>query len=97
FMEYYNSRVFSVKDTLVTPKRFHDWLHEGLLPMEIPEGKKNMMSMPEFIWVKLINRLRQVGAPLEHIRELKEYLFKPIDLQYLNNELADDSKARAKV
>ncbi|MCC9168628.1 hypothetical protein [Pontibacter harenae] len=81
--ERYYSRVFSVKDAFITPKRFHDWLRSGLLPLDIPEGKKNLMNLPEFIWVKLISRLRQVGTPLEHIQALKEYLFAEIDVQAL--------------
>ncbi|MBF9255013.1 hypothetical protein I2I11_17060 [Pontibacter sp. 172403-2] len=95
FMEHYHSRMFSVRDALVTPKRFHDWLREGLLPLEVPEGKKNLMSLPEFIWVRLIDKLRQVGTPLEHIRELKDFLFTPIDPEYLQQVLREQQGARA--
>ncbi|GHA61667.1 hypothetical protein [Pontibacter akesuensis] len=95
FMAHYHSRLFTVRDTLVTPKRFHDWLHEGLLPLEVPEGKKNMMSLPEFVWVKLIDKLRQVGTPLDHIRELKGFLFTKVDPQHLRQALSEQQGARA--
>lgn len=84
--ERYYSRVFSVKDAFITAKRFHDWHRSGLLPLDIPEGRKNLMNLPEFIWVKLIDRLRKVGTPLEHIQPLKEFFFTEIDTQALAAE-----------
>lgn len=91
--ERYYSRVFSVKDAFITPKRFHGWLHAGLLPLDMPEGKKTLMNLPEFIWVRLIDRLRQVGVPLEHIQQLKAYLFTEVDLQALGQQMATASTA----
>ncbi|MCC9168125.1 hypothetical protein [Pontibacter harenae] len=93
--ERYYSRVFSVKDAFITAKRFHDWLRSGLLPLDIPEGKKNLMNLPEFIWVKLISRLRQVGTPLEHIQALKEYLFAEVDVQALAAEAMQSAENQA--
>jgi len=93
--ERYYSRVFSVKDAFITPKRFHDWLRARLLPLDIPEGKKNLMNLPEFIWVRLISRLRQVGTPLEHIQALKEYLFAEIDVQALAAEAMQTAENQA--
>lgn len=93
--ERYHSRVFSVKDAFLTAKRFHDWLRSGLLPLDIPEGRKNLMNLPEFIWVRMIDRLRQVGTPLGHIRALREYLFTEIDPQALAAEHAGSAEASA--
>ncbi|MCC9138719.1 hypothetical protein ACFSKU_14585 [Pontibacter silvestris] len=93
--ERYYSRVFSVKDAFITAKRFHDWLRSGLLPLDIPEGRKNLMNLPEFIWVRLIGRLRQVGTPLEQIQALKEYLFAEIDVQALAAEAMQSAENQA--
>lgn len=80
FMRRFHSRIFSVKEAGITAKRFHDWHLAGLLPFEIPEGRKNLLSFPEFIWVRMIDRLRLVGCPLDTIRQLKEYLFKKAEI-----------------
>lgn len=95
--ERYHSRVFSVKDAFITAKRFHDWHRSGLLPLDIPEGKKNLMNLPEFIWVRMISRLRQVGTPLEQIQSLKEYLFEEVDVQALAAEAMQSPENQAKV
>ncbi|PRY11905.1 DNA-binding transcriptional MerR regulator [Pontibacter ummariensis] len=84
FKRRFHSRLFSVREAGITAKRFHDWHRAELLPLEIPEGKKNLLSFPEFIWVRMIDRLRLLGCPLESIRQLKEYLFKKVDPGSLN-------------
>ncbi|WP_181308503.1 hypothetical protein [Rufibacter sp. XAAS-G3-1] len=70
---------FSVREAGITAKRFHGWHHAGLLPFAIPEGRKNLLSFHGFIWVRLIDRLRTLGYPLENIRQVKEYLFAGTD------------------
>ncbi|MFT2010828.1 hypothetical protein ACMA1I_19290 [Pontibacter sp. 13R65] len=78
--ERFHSSIFSVRETGIAPKRFHDWHRAGLLPFSIPEGKKNLLSFPDFIWVRMIDRLRSLGCPLGYIRPLKKYLFKEMDV-----------------
>lgn len=92
--ERYYSRVFSVRDAFVTPKRFHDWHRAGLLPLDMPQGRKNLMSLPEFIWVRLINSLRRVGTAQEHIRPLGEFLFSEVNVGELAAEGLQSTAAR---
>ncbi|MFB9864321.1 hypothetical protein [Rufibacter immobilis] len=84
-MASFQTPTFSVREAGITAKRFHGWHHAGLLPFGIPEGRKNLLTFPEFIWVRLIDRLRTLGYPLGGIYSLKQFLFETRD-----GELAQD-------
>lgn len=65
--------------TGVTPRNFHSWKENGLieLSLEKEEGeRKNVkFNLIEFIWVKMIQEMREFGFPYDLIRQVKFALF----------------------
>lgn len=65
--------------TGVTPRNFHSWKENGLIELstEKEEGeRKNVkFNLIEFIWVKMIQDMREFGFPYDLIRQVKFALF----------------------
>ncbi|GAB3534944.1 hypothetical protein GCM10027443_22950 [Pontibacter brevis] len=80
-LERFRRQLFTVREAGITAKRFHGWHKAGLLPFNIPEGRVNLLTFPDYIWVRLIDRLRQLGMPLKRIKELKGFLYGEIGIE----------------
>jgi hypothetical protein len=83
--------------TGVSPRTYHSWKENNLIP-EISLNKESerkwvKLSVIDFIWVKIIQSLRDFGVSYEDIKGLKEILFGNIIQQILSM----DEHAWAKV
>ncbi|MCB9190304.1 MAG: hypothetical protein H6602_01375 [Flavobacteriales bacterium] len=59
-------------DTGIHPKVMADWNRHELLLVKPEPNKMHRFSITEFVWVKLIEKMRQYGFPLKVIKAFKE-------------------------
>jgi DNA-binding transcriptional MerR regulator len=79
-LEYFsqiNAEKFLLKETGITPRVFNSWKNLGLISMrdQDNERKWNKFSFTEFIWLKIIQELREFGLSIEKILKVKKELF----------------------
>jgi DNA-binding transcriptional MerR regulator len=68
-------RKFQTGDTDVARKNLFHWEKENLLPYKYDGEGWRKFSLIEFAWLKIITALRDIGVPLEKIKEIKSQLF----------------------
>ena len=75
-----NEKNFLLIDTGISPRVFNNWKKMGLLPQESTERKWNKFSFTEFIWLKIVQELREFGLSIEKILKVRKLLYKnPLD------------------
>lgn len=80
---------FTISDIGITHRWITHWHDQGLLLNDKPKRKWRTFDMAEFIWLRLIVKLRALGVDLERIRSIKTVLGSPIPLK----ELMSDPRA----
>lgn len=68
---------YRVIDTGIHPKILADWNRKDLLLIKPQANKMHRFSLTEFVWVKMIEKLRQFNFPLHVIKAFKEDLIGP--------------------
>lgn len=80
FYEKLQAPMFTLKDAGIVSKLFQDWQKAGFwyhayAPAAPTEKRQwTRLNLEEFIWLKLIQQLRQLGASTEIILKVKEHL-----------------------
>ena len=67
-------RRFTIKDVGLTYRWITYWDARGLLIGDYTEGKWRKFNLVEFVWLKMIVKLREFNIPLEKIKWIKENL-----------------------
>ncbi len=64
-----------LNETGVTPRVFNSWKNLGLIPINDPERRWSKFNFSEFLWLKIIQELREFGLSIEKILMIKNVLF----------------------
>lgn len=86
---------FSAKDANVSSHNIHYWTKEGLFPRK-KRTKTIYFNFLEFVWLKVLTELRQMGLSAYSLRGLQKELVQPLDNYALylkleaNPEFIDD-------
>lgn len=67
---------FKLKDLGVSSTVFSNWKHQGLLMEGMISGDRmgKKLNLIEWVWLKMIVELREIGVPLKRIRDFGEWL-----------------------
>lgn len=75
--------LFTLKDIGISSKIFQDWRKAGLWYQEYKPAEKRQwtrLNLEEYIWLKLIKQLRQLGATTDLVLQVKALLLAYFDL-----------------
>jgi hypothetical protein len=89
FYEKLQTPLFTLRDAGIVSKLFQDWQKAGFWYQEYAPGEKRQwtrLNLEEYIWLKSIQQLRQLGASTEIILKVKEHLLGPLDLAAILGE-----------
>lgn len=75
-------------DTGIHPKVMADWNRHDLLLVKPERNKMHRFSITEFVWVKLIEKMRQHGFPLKVIKAFKDDMDSSI-IEQVSSELTN--------
>ncbi|MCB9235921.1 MAG: MerR family transcriptional regulator [Bacteroidia bacterium] len=91
-----NLPLFLVQDTGVPNRTVNHWESWGLLQFDREDNSKwRRFSLHDLIWVKMVNRFRQMGTSVELILKVNEAIMKPYSIQsILDAYLADPELAQ---
>lgn len=70
----FESKPYRAAETGIHPKVMADWNRHDLLLVKPEKNKMHRFSLTEFVWVKLIEKMRKQGLPLKVIKEFKDSL-----------------------
>lgn len=90
--ESFKNRWIPLRHTGVPSRVFHAWKQAGLVAgfSDSPDSEREriMLTIPEYLWVKLIQVLRSFGVNYPQILEAKRHFFKTMTpADYINLEL----------
>lgn len=82
---------FTLKDVGVTYRWITYWHSKGLLIGNYIEGKWRKFDLVEFVWLKMIVKLREFNIPIEKIKWIKENLMQNVTVSELitHEDVAD--------
>ncbi len=72
-----DEKPYRATDTGVRPKLMADWNAKDLLLVKPKANKMHRFSITEFVWVKLIEKMRLHGFPLKTIKNFKNEIETP--------------------
>lgn len=74
--EILNGRVYTAKQTGLTPRVINHWKTFNVLPegLEVEKESWAKFSLIEIVWLRITKRLRNFGVSLEHLVEIKEQI-----------------------
>src|SRR3954471_12465116 len=75
FLHKIEEKNFLLINTGISPRVFNNWKKLGLLPQASTERKWNKFSFTEFIWLKIVQELREFGLSIEKILKVRKLLF----------------------
>ncbi len=75
---------FKAIDTGVHPKLLADWNRKGLLLGEHTKNKRHMFTLAEFVWIKLIEKMREYNFSSEFILEFRNSLVQNVKIDPLD-------------
>lgn len=81
--------------TGISHRNFHHWKESDLITLPEPVEKSRVnvrLNLAEYIWIKLVEYLRNVGLSIKLIREIKTYLFQDALSYLIKNDLEEDEK-----
>jgi hypothetical protein len=81
---YINLPVFRKIDTGINGRNFQWWTDEKVL--EENNNKAGRLTFVDFVWVKMVEQLRQFGVPLPLIAVLRKKLFDNIKIKGLTDK-----------
>jgi hypothetical protein len=89
FYEKVMEPMFTLKDAGIVSKLFQDWQKAGFWYQPYAPAEKRQwtrLNLEEFIWLKLIQQLRLLGASTEIILKVKEHLLSSFDIAAILGE-----------
>jgi len=75
-------KLFSISDVSITHRWVTNWHDEGLLIDEHEHGKWRKFCLTEYIWLKIVRRMREFSIPIQVIKKLKDVITAPIRPDY---------------
>jgi DNA-binding transcriptional MerR regulator len=76
-------RRFTIKDVGVAYRWISYWDSKGLLIGDYSEGKWRKFNLVEFVWLKMILKLREFNIPIDKIKWIKENLMQTVSVSEL--------------
>ncbi|HAP68468.1 MAG TPA: hypothetical protein DCR04_01860 [Flavobacteriales bacterium] len=70
--ERLSEQPYRATDTGIHPKIMADWKRNGLLMSEHTANKMHRFSIAEFVWIKLIEKMRAFNFPLKAIQSFRD-------------------------
>lgn len=84
---------YQLSDVGLTSKIAHDWQRAGVYPKERHSRFRRKYNGIEYVWLRLVNELRDFGLPISSILRLKDFLFSEYPLgDFLAEVLEKDDK-----
>src|SRR5688572_23798759 len=80
--------LFTLKDFSkeITQRKLNAWHNEDLLLEKSDRGKWRKFNFVEYSWIQVVNELRKFEIGYTIIRNLKENLMQPIDMDHIFEE-----------
>ena len=78
FLHQIRKENFRLGDTGVSARNLNHWKQKGLLPLKRQGGWTNF-SFLEYIWLKIIQSLREFGLSLDALEKVKDWVFCPVE------------------
>lgn len=78
-----SEKPFTVVETGVRPKTIADWNGKGLLLSPRQERKHHRLSTSEFLWIKMIEKMRELNLPFTLIEKVKDGLVTPLEIDMM--------------
>ncbi len=72
---------FRATETGVHPKLMADWNRKGLLIADHEKNKRHDFSLTEFVWIKMIEKMREYNFSLEFIRAFRNEVVAPVPIK----------------
>ena len=81
----------TVKDTGINYRVINHWDEKGLIRFarKSKEGNRKF-SLADFIWIKLVNELREFGVKLTDIQKIAADIYEPLPMKELMDTLAEN-------
>lgn len=77
---------FQLSDIGLTPKTAFDWTNYGIYLRERDSKYRRSYNGIEYVWLRMVKDLREIGLPVKAIQKVRDYLLTKIDLvEYFNN------------
>lgn len=78
-IKFLNQKQYTLADIGLKEKQAFDWSKAGLYLEEKKAKGRRKYNAIEYVWLRLINELREFGLSYDAIRRLKSFLLKPIE------------------
>lgn len=89
-VESMNKPRFTINQINIKPRDATYWDKQSIMPTLKKPGTQRKYTLPQSIWIKLIQQMRSLGINLEIIKKFKEKLLKPkIDLTEISLEFVE--------
>src|SRR5688572_2547072 len=72
---HFTKRLISVKSAGISKRNFSHWKKEGLIKPLGAERSWNKLNLIEFLWLRIIQILREFGVPFSGVKALQDLLF----------------------
>ncbi|KAA9338954.1 hypothetical protein [Adhaeribacter soli] len=80
-----------LKDANVASKNFNDWRKAGLWFDDASEKRTwTKLNLEQYIWLKMIQQLRQLGCSTDLIQKVKQQLIVPLGVEELFNTYKEE-------
>jgi len=79
-------KLFTISDIGVTHRWITYWDDQGLLPTDYQPGKWRRFDFIEYVWLKIIIRLRELNIKLSILRLVRETLLTPHPVSEIMNQ-----------
>lgn len=101
--EIISEKKYTVKDLGITSRQINYWKDRNVIPFLVKE-RKALLTLPEALWITIINELSNIGIPTDKLESLSENIWiKPTFSNYADealkeairdakNEFADEDK-----
>lgn len=86
-IEFFLERRFTLEAIGITSKTVFDWSKQGLLLEEQRPKNRRMYNVMDFVWLKLVVKLREFGLSLEAIRNVRGFLLETIPFREMLSEI----------
>ena len=82
-MAFLKNKQFELANMGVTYKQAYDWRTAGLYLQDKQRKYRMKYSPIEYVWLLLIKELREFGLSFDAIRNTKDFLMMPVDIEAL--------------
>lgn len=84
------TKSFLLRDLGIPPRTFHMWKTSGLSPITEPTVKDAdkrewvRLDFYQYLWLRMVKSLRNLGYPFEHIKKAREEFFAPVKIEVVD-------------